>query len=443
MMRWLYFVFSVPVLCTYIQYSNTTLKEDFIIPLIEIPRILEDPQTVPIFNQRFFIFEDRGSLCFNLYVFDNVRNVWLMGFTETQWNQIKNTRIPYLLRTGGKGIVAHPNLPSIFRLELKERVNHCLNSTSLFKGAKYQRFYLLVINPEKQKVRLHGNIILQNNGLRRNIHSSLTLVTEEKVSLIGFLAFTVLSVTYLPLAYLLDSNSAESITAIHYLLTILTSLKAIYLGINFIGYRMYALTGELEYILRIIPMFLSRMEDVGMLLILLLLSLGWNVYRNSLSLVEWRFYTGVSLLSAYLALFEISIGGFQVSRYILAAVVYLCIMVAINFNITLLTNSLMELPISLRAGKTYRRRTAYIQFREIFVVYIIKPSALLIFSLSVLGEEDALGLYILPAFDICVDFLCLAGLMYVFRPIGSTTLMQHMTATQLASPIDITSAVST
>lgn len=425
---------------TLIRYNNVTFKDDPILPLIDIPRILEDPQTVPIFNQRFFIFEDQGTLCLDLIPQGRLHDVWIMGFTETQWSRVKQTRIPYLLRSNVEGVTAHPNLPAVFRLPLNDGIHHCLDFQGKLKWTKYQRFYLLLLNPNKQLINLSGTVELCNHAMDRNLHSSLTMVAEEQVSLVGFLAFAFLAVSYLPLAYTLDP-SLETLTPIHFLLAALTGLKAFYLGLNYIGYRAYAKHGEIGYFIKVIPKFLSRLEDVGMLLILLLIALGWHVYRSSLSLVEWRFYTGVALLSSYLALFEISIGGFQVSRYILAAVVYLCIMVAINFNITLLTSSLMDLPISLRAGKVYRRRRAYTQFRELFVLYIVKPSALLLFSLAVVGEEDALGLYILPAFDLSIDFVCLAGLMYVFRPITSTSLMKHIIDAQASQPIT-TSVIS-
>eukprot|EP01053_Blabericola_migrator_P004348 Blabericola_migrator_1__4347@NODE_2339_length_2914_cov_65_114155_g682_i2_p3_GENE_NODE_2339_length_2914_cov_65_114155_g682_i2NODE_2339_length_2914_cov_65_114155_g682_i2_p3_ORF_typecomplete_len122_score20_39_NODE_2339_length_2914_cov_65_114155_g682_i224722837 len=97
---------------TLLTFQNTTTANE-LVPLIQIPRILDNPQTVPIFNQKFFIYGEQGTFCFDLDVDPTLENVWLMGFTEAQWAQVKLTKIPYLFREDIKGLTAHPNLPSV------------------------------------------------------------------------------------------------------------------------------------------------------------------------------------------------------------------------------------------------------------------------------------------------------------------------------------------
>lgn len=125
---------------------------------------------------------------------------------------------------------------------------------------------------------------------------------------------------------------------------------------------------------------------------------GRLLYRQGLTPGEIRFLSGATAtIIAYLAVFEISVGGFQVGlnsslqpssvrsqpvRYLLATMAYIWIITSVNIRLASLTELSGQDVISIHAGRLYRARKAHQIFRTTFLFYVLKPSALLIFGVS-------------------------------------------------------------
>merc|ERR1712100_805779 len=120
----------------------------------------------------------------------------------------------------------------------------------------------------------------------------------------------------------------------------------------------------------------------------LLISLGWKFLRSSLNVTEVRFAVGISVISFYLGVFEVTCTtssawrGYHLSRYILHSLCCLVVIVAMNFNLQMIHSQLLDAPASMDAGKTYTKLRAYRAFRWVFLAFIVAPTIELFLKVS-------------------------------------------------------------
>merc|ERR1719359_2319861 len=110
---------------------------------------------------------------------------------------------------------------------------------------------------------------------------------------------------------------------------------------------------------------LDKVQTILELMMFLLISLGWKFLRSTLNVTEVRFAVGICVISFYLGVFEVACktnstcSGYQLSRYILHSLCYLVVIVAMNFNLNMISTQLSESPASPESGKLYRKHHAY------------------------------------------------------------------------------------
>eukprot|EP00914_Ancora_sagittata_P026630 GHVO01052387.1.p1 GENE.GHVO01052387.1~~GHVO01052387.1.p1 ORF type:complete len:248 (-),score=21.94 GHVO01052387.1:142-819(-) len=214
------------------------------------------------------------------------------------------------------------------------------------------------------------------------------------------------------------------------------ALKSAYLLVDASNVSTYSEIGTLSLTRVVLPRLLAKVQDITCLMMFFLLSLGWSVMRRTLTVLELRFASGVCVLSFYLGMFEIGIGGFQLSRYVLHAMTYLCIIVAINFNAAVLTSRLPQLDLTEACGYCYQHVAAFNRFRWIFVAFIMKPSILLFIKLSVVHyTKDDWDIWLLAAVENVIDLSIYIAVLYTFRPVECMGIVKHVLETHNA-PIE-------
>mmetsp|Transcript_4334 Transcript_4334/g.10454 ORF Transcript_4334/g.10454 Transcript_4334/m.10454 type:complete len:447 (+) Transcript_4334:14-1354(+) len=167
-----------------------------------------------------------------------------------------------------------------------------------------------------------------------------------------------------------------------------------------------------------IPLLAVKVQEILVLMVYLLLAFGWRILRATLNIAEIRFAVGIGLISFYLAIFEVTCvgtqcGGYEMSRLILHSLAYLCILVAVNFNITQLKQQISESPASQSTGKDYQRLAAYESYRLLLLVYITNPTWQLLIKLSVLSWQEVWAFQLTTEL---ADWGLAVALLIIFRP---------------------------
>lgn len=155
------------------------------------------------------------------------------------------------------------------------------------------------------------------------------------------------------------------------------------------------------------------------LLVYLLTALGWKTMRANLYASEIRFAACVAAASFYFGVFEVacvgqeSCGGYMLSRLILHSLAYLCIIVALNFNLAMLRAQIADSTVSLEAGTLYRKQSAFCSLRWVFLVFICQPTAMIFIKVSVLTWEEG---WVFDVMTELVKFSLLLAVTLLYGP---------------------------
>lgn len=159
-------------------------------------------------------------------------------------------------------------------------------------------------------------------------------------------------------------------------------------------------------------------------------------------MVEVRFCAGICVLSFYLGVFEVSMGSMQIPnvvpnaqvfRDILHSLAYICIIVAINFNISWLHNKLSDNGISRVSGLVYQQCDAYKTYRWIFVLFILKPVMLITYKSTQLDDTGYTDDWLYVLVDNLLEFAILMGVIVAYLPFKPMALVAEVEALQVQS----------
>lgn len=345
---------------------------------------------------------------------------YIMLFTAEQWNNLNMTLISSALYDHHWYVsgVSSRTLSSYFKSALRVPIedSHIQFSYSI----PYEANCLLaLVNPLGTATMVDGVVKMVNPG--ENQLSLEDFALRPTV----FAALLLNVATSLVLGVLLVTLWRHSRTDLHVLMTINFLIKSIYLLFDWRNLSLFSLYGELDTFSWVLPRMIAKVKDIVSLVLILLLSLGWKVYRRQLTVLEVRFCAGFCVLSFYLGVFEASMGGFQASREILHSLAYLAVIIAIKFNITVLQSYLADTDLGAATARTYQKLQGYRCFRIIFFMFILKPSILLFYKLSFLPEGDE-GNWLLVCLDNIIDWCLFVTLLYAFRPFDNFWLFKDL-----------------
>jgi len=291
------------------------------------------------------------------------------------------------------------------------------------------RYSPYLFNSDSIPFKLDGVINMTNPG---GNHLSYEQIGSETVAYFLLWAFLVIAIVY---AVLITTVWYGRGTALHWLMVVTLLVKGVCMALDGANISAYSTLGELTPFQMVLPRLVSKLQDILSLMLFLLLGLGWKVHRESLVMLEVRFCAGVSVLSFYLGIFEASmentplanvVPNAQVSRHILHALTFLCIIVAINFNVSFLENKLSKDGISLSTGLSYQHYESYKAYRWIFVFFILKPTILLFYRLSFLDAINFWDDWLYTLLDNLADGAIHVSLMYSFKPTSPLSLFKDI-----------------
>lgn len=145
---------------------------------------------------------------------------------------------------------------------------------------------------------------------------------------------------------------------------------------------------------RYLPEYGGKIFDAAEMAVFLLTALGYKIIRRSMTRPEWRLVTILVLVMIYVGFFEVGCedseegcGGYRLTRVIVSSLAFLVVIVGANFHLATLSAQVPESALNT-VGRLYQKREAYGKFRNIFLLYIIHPSLVIYYRLSVLDWTD-------------------------------------------------------
>eukprot|EP00375_Theileria_parva_P000919 XP_763589.1 hypothetical protein [Theileria parva strain Muguga] len=330
-----------------------------------------------------------------------IDNVYLILFSHSQW-QLYLSNGPYETvqpSRNSRGYVYYSSAMSKLRVPIT-KVSDTI--TFQFVSDQPDRYILLLLNPDQRKMTLEGYVRFENPTshnlpleLKHHFH---ILATWFFVYLISF----VISSIYLHL-YVQSASKANYCLSLNYL------LYTSFLILDLVIIYFVRLTDRIPRYIWAISHIFKRLHEIYILTLLVVLSLGWKVLRDTLSSLEFQLISSITLICILMGLVEVAVSGFDISRYLVHAIACICILMATNFNIVLINTRIADEGLTPQAAVAYQHMKLFSNFRILFFVHMFKPA---IFSLirfvlqptldQVIIWDQHLNLFIDLSFDFTV-----------------------------------------
>lgn len=290
----------------------------------------------------------------------------------------------------GTHVQNHPNsyLVSHWRGVLYDR----LQASFQIDARTKDRYLVLIMNTRRALLKLSGSVSLLNPG------GEQLVLQWRKVPEVLLWTSALFFGSCLLFAGLLATATRRGRNAMHVVIASVLLLKGIVLLLKWNNRMQVSRLGYDTVLGQLSWQLLEKVQTIMELMMFLLIALGWKLLRGSLNITEMRFAGGISVISFYLGVFEVACttqstcSGYTLSRYILHALCYLVVIVAMNFNLQMIAAQISDSTASVDSGKLYRKHHAYQVFRWVFLAFIIAPTVELFLKVTVV-PWDAMWLY--------------------------------------------------
>ncbi|CDJ65461.1 hypothetical protein, conserved [Eimeria necatrix] len=204
--------------------------------------------------------------------------------------------------TAEDGLVLNSYVPSMLRVPLEgPRVRFCFSIPE--KG----RFALLLLNGDGLDLKLQGTVSFWGPQQQHlSLEQQLLPQAAAALMALNLLAAVVLCVCQLSLWR--GRNGFVSFLFIFYFF-----LAALAFGLDWKQAAIVQTTGKRPAALWVASRLMRKLQDVLQLLVFIFVSLGFRIVRQRLSRLEIQFVAGLGVISLYLGVFEVLLGGFQVN----------------------------------------------------------------------------------------------------------------------------------
>lgn len=344
--------------------------------------------------------EPGATIGMNFYGEEHANSTYIMVLTHAQlvaWRSMEG---------GAHGLNSY--VVCFWREPLRGHVH----TSFQVRAPEKDRYYVGVFNALQSPLYAHGTLSFVNPGgqelMLQERHVPSVLLWMSLLFLMGGSIFAGV------VAFSRRGRHAAHVLIV----TVLVTKSAVLLARSF-HYVRISRNGSDSTFGNVVWQLLDKAQTIAELMMLFLIALGWKFLRNTLSVAEKRFALGLSVLSFYLGFFEVvcssaaSCSGYQLSRYILHSLCYLVVIVAMNFNLQMISLQITESPASPDAGKLYSKRYSYTFFRWIILAFIIAPTIELFFEVAVVPWDAAWVCILLKQLRCLAIYGCICA---AFRP---------------------------
>lgn len=350
-----------------------------------------------------------STVSVDLYNSFPANDTYVMLLTHAQliaWRQADPNPV---VKEGGQLAGYYGYMPSAWRLGLYDHAR----ATFRINALQNDRYYLGVLNAQMQTIKIGGEISLVNpDGDQLRVQDQGVPAVLLWMSAL----FICTSVSFFA-ALLTVLRAGRS--GIHFLIAAVVLLKGVGLLLQYRDQMQVSRTGTDSVLGLVGWQLVDKMQSIAELMMFLLISLGWKFLRQNLNVTEVRFVVGISVLSFYLGVVEITCttattcNGCELSRRILHSLCCLVVIVAMNFNLQVISSQISESLASMEAGRLYVKLRAYQAFRWVFIAFIIAPTVELLIKVSLMPWDSLWICVLLQELRCWVIYACV---VVCFRP---------------------------
>lgn len=326
-------------------------------------------------NFRPWGLDPGATIGVDLNVSDPSPNVHFVVIT---WNQWKLWQADYQRM---ESLVRRSHLPNLETQSAYKVVHWRAPLAEHFK-AKFtvvarqrDRYMIGILNPNVEAVRVVGNLsVLNPNGEQLQVQDGcMPLVLDTMTVFFGTLLFGYTA----HLLFIARKPNKTKMHALLFFVLLLTVTAIICYRVHFYQVKKFGREGRRMAIFREV---IHKAHQTAECILFLLIALGYKFLRPTLNRSEIRVTAIMSTLSLWLGVAQmvrldaISQQGYILSRHVLHCLIFLIVIVATNFNLSVVQANLLEAPASPESGQLYRRWIAYKNFRWIFLAFILAPN---------------------------------------------------------------------
>ncbi|XP_026193687.1 uncharacterized protein LOC34619034 [Cyclospora cayetanensis] len=304
--------------------------------------------------------------------------------------------------TAEDGLVLNSYMPSMMQLPF---TGPSLQATITIP--RKDRYALVLLNADGLDLKLYGTVSFYGPTQH---HLSL----EQKYlpeTVAGLMVLNLIAACTLGVVQLTKWRGQNLFVTMLFMVNF--SLAALAFGLDWKQAAIVEATGRRPAALWVASRLMRKLQDVSQLLVFIFISLGFRIVRQRLSRLEIQFIAGLAVISLYLGVFEVLLGGFQETRYIFHAAGYVRVLIAVHSNIVVLHNQIADSSLTPAVASLYPKLAAYQRFRWIFFAFLLKPVFSVFFKVTFLGPiyEQLLSWdeWIFVIFENGTDLLVLAA----------------------------------
>lgn len=335
----------------------------------------------------------------------------LLILTRPQWDEWRSHPLKKL---HGE----HAGYSSYLISHWRAPLEHRLSARIRISAPEPERYYIGVLNTKQQAMRLQGEVAYVNPGGQ---HLPLQYVHVPEALMASSIAFVVLMLVVAALLMESLRRGTRGATVLHALLVACLFFKSLELYAECAYLLVLSKQGKVPTWRFQVWQLSSRLHAIFEVLLLLMTALGWRLLRPRLSQTEIRFTVVTVSLTLSIAVLQACAGqspilSFSLLFFMVQVACYLVIILAMNWNLTLIAVHLADSPVTSSVVVLYQKQQAFLLFRRVFLAIIIRPSAIAWLGFSVL---DGLGSqWLLMLLDKASLWLIYVGLFMVLRPHG-------------------------
>lgn len=306
-----------------------------------------------------------------------IPNTYLIVMDFFQWTNYIESNPEDLIQPANNelGFVFHPHLTCILKvpiLHTNERIKKAIHVDKL------DRYVVFIYNPDKHLLSLSGKVCYSNDGETdiAKVRQSSDLYYVDNVILLFAILNLLVAIGY---GFLLFKYTPAS-KLVHYLITANFLLCSVYMFMDYINFNTIKTSNYNSMGLYYASNILMKIQEVFNLFILVVLALGWQIIRQTLTHVEHQLIIFVCIASLYLGVLEVILYSAALSRFVLHAVVFVIILMAINFNWAIINSRIGDELVGMEAAKLYHQLKSYRRYRKVFAVFLMKPALITTFK---------------------------------------------------------------
>eukprot|EP00286_Rhodomonas_abbreviata_P021093 CAMPEP_0181303940 /NCGR_PEP_ID=MMETSP1101-20121128/8854_1 /TAXON_ID=46948 /ORGANISM="Rhodomonas abbreviata, Strain Caron Lab Isolate" /LENGTH=448 /DNA_ID=CAMNT_0023409603 /DNA_START=202 /DNA_END=1545 /DNA_ORIENTATION=- len=352
-------------------------------------------------------------------------NIYLVFFNLQQWYEydlrsfIPSNDYTYACQNDDLECVSLCSLPSVRRFQVWGSPHLTSRKTSVEFETNERTEYTIALltcaaSAHDDTINVEMLVEMLNPG---NQHLSV-----EQIPLQGMYWTLVTAYLLLLVAAVYCLRNGFNGLLLHKLLVGAMCIKLLELVCNLVYYRNLAITGEDVTALFQGTKFGSICADAAFLGMLLLMSLGYTITRESLSRRERQLFWGFFSLYGLFGLLHsvctspIYCQGFLLAFYVVKFLITFCIIVAMNANIERLRVGNLDLPRPFTPTQLYLKLLIFHNIRWAFFAVLIFPILLMFVEVAVLSwEQSWVGPLLQELLYLCV-FLLIAHTLRLHKP---------------------------